>query len=235
MGSLWHETPVPHVGPGALRGPGLVGQVVQRWSWTISAPLPPEACHVTYPRDLERTMRAFYRSLRENDRRRYAAVEAAKLGHGGIEYISKVLGIDPKTIRQGQRDLDDLPEGPRAAGPQARRGSETEDRRRPQDRRRLPQGPRRAHRRQSHRRVADLDQPDQDRDRRSDARVWQLCQCAYRRSTARPAWLSRAEGPADGAPEPPSRSQYPIRDDRPAQARVPRFRQPDPQHRPESP
>jgi hypothetical protein len=57
-------------------------------------------------------MRAFYGSLRENDRRRYAAVEAAKLGHGGIEYISQVLGVDPKTIRQGQRDLEDLPEDP---------------------------------------------------------------------------------------------------------------------------
>jgi hypothetical protein len=65
-----------------------------------------------YSRDLELTMRAFYRSLRENDRRRYAAVEAAKLGHGGIEYISRVLGVDPKTIRQGQRDLEDLPENP---------------------------------------------------------------------------------------------------------------------------
>src|SRR5947199_10847907 len=65
-----------------------------------------------YARDVERTMRAFARSLRENDRRRYAAVEAAKLGHGGIEYISRVLGIDPKTIRQGQRDLEDLPKGP---------------------------------------------------------------------------------------------------------------------------
>ena len=67
-----------------------------------------------YPRDVEQTMRAFSQSLRENDRRRYAAVEAAKLGHGAIEYISKVLGIDPKTIRQGQRDLEDLPEGPTA-------------------------------------------------------------------------------------------------------------------------
>jgi hypothetical protein len=65
-----------------------------------------------YSRDVEQTMRAFSRSLRENDRRRYAAVEAAKLGHGGIEYISQVLGLDPKTIRQGQRDLEDLPEGP---------------------------------------------------------------------------------------------------------------------------
>jgi hypothetical protein len=67
-----------------------------------------------YPRDVEQTMRSFYQSLRENDRRRYAAVEAAKLSHGGIEYITKVLGIDPKTIRQGQRDLDDLPKGPAA-------------------------------------------------------------------------------------------------------------------------
>ena len=65
-----------------------------------------------YSHDVEQTMRAFYRSLRENDRRRYAAVEAAKLGHGGIEYISQVLVLDPKTIRQGQRDLEDLPEDP---------------------------------------------------------------------------------------------------------------------------
>jgi hypothetical protein len=65
-----------------------------------------------YTRDVEHTMRAFYRSLRENDRRRYAAVEAAKLGYGGIEYISQVLGVDPKTIRQGQRDLEDLPKDP---------------------------------------------------------------------------------------------------------------------------
>jgi hypothetical protein len=65
-----------------------------------------------YPPDVERTMRAFYHSLRENDRRRYAAVEAAKLGHGGVEYIAKVLGVDPKTIRHGQHDLEDLPQRP---------------------------------------------------------------------------------------------------------------------------
>ena len=65
-----------------------------------------------YPRDLERSMRSFYRSLRENDRRRYAAIEAAKLGHGGVEYIAKVLGVDPNTIRRGQRELERLPERP---------------------------------------------------------------------------------------------------------------------------
>ncbi len=56
----------------------------------------------------------FFQSLRENDRRCYAALEAAKLGHGGTEYISAVLGIDPKTIRQGQRDLENLPDRPTA-------------------------------------------------------------------------------------------------------------------------
>jgi hypothetical protein len=65
-----------------------------------------------YSPDIERTMRAFYRSLHENDRRRYAAVEAAKLGHGGVEYIAKVLGVDPKTIRHGQDELKNLPDRP---------------------------------------------------------------------------------------------------------------------------
>ena len=53
-----------------------------------------------------------YRSLREKDRRRYAAVEAAKLGHGGVEYIATLLNCDPKTIRRGQRDLSNLPDVP---------------------------------------------------------------------------------------------------------------------------
>ena len=65
-----------------------------------------------YSRDVEQMMRSFYRSLREHDRRRYAAVEAAKLGHGGTEYIAGVLGLDPKTIRHGRRDLGDLPDRP---------------------------------------------------------------------------------------------------------------------------
>ena len=61
-----------------------------------------------YPPDVEKAMKAMYLSLRENDRRRYAAVEVAKLGHGGLEYLSGVLGCDPKTIRQGQRDLQEI-------------------------------------------------------------------------------------------------------------------------------
>ena len=57
-------------------------------------------------------MKTFFGSLREKDRRRYAAVEAAKLGKGGIPYLARLLGIDPKTIRQGQADLHDLPDVP---------------------------------------------------------------------------------------------------------------------------
>ncbi len=59
-----------------------------------------------YPVAVERMMKRLYRSLRENDRRRYAAIEAAKLGHGGTEYIAALLGCDPKTIRQGIGELE---------------------------------------------------------------------------------------------------------------------------------
>jgi hypothetical protein len=62
--------------------------------------------------EVEQVVKTMYRSLREKDRRRYAAVEAAKLGHGGVEYIALLLSCDPKTIRQGRRDLEDLPDVP---------------------------------------------------------------------------------------------------------------------------
>lgn len=65
-----------------------------------------------YSPKIEQSMKTMYRSLREKDQRRYAAVEVAKLGHGGIEYISSLLGCDPKTIRQGLADLADLPDVP---------------------------------------------------------------------------------------------------------------------------
>jgi hypothetical protein len=67
-----------------------------------------------YPEEVEMTMKTFFGSLREKDRRRYAAVEAAKLGHGGVDYIARLLSCDPKTIRQGLQDLEE-PEDPAAA------------------------------------------------------------------------------------------------------------------------
>lgn len=52
-------------------------------------------------------MKSFYNSLSEKERRRYAALESCKLGHGGTDYISCVLLCDEKTIRAGLKDLND--------------------------------------------------------------------------------------------------------------------------------
>lgn len=61
-----------------------------------------------YPNAVEVKMKRFYGWLSEKDRRRYAAIEAEKLGYGGVEYISRLLGCDPKTIRQGLSDLESM-------------------------------------------------------------------------------------------------------------------------------
>ena len=63
-----------------------------------------------YPSEVREHMKAFYDSLSEKDRRRYAAVEAEKFGHGGVEYIASVLGCSEKTVRQGRSDVRRLPE-----------------------------------------------------------------------------------------------------------------------------
>ena len=62
-----------------------------------------------YDAQVERQMVNFYRSLSEKDRRRYAAVEAVKLGHGGPLYLSDLFGCDPDTIAVGSRDVAELP------------------------------------------------------------------------------------------------------------------------------
>ena len=58
-----------------------------------------------YPPEVEEAMRGLFESLSERQRRHYAAVEAAKLGHGGIAYVATLFGCDEKTIRRGQREL----------------------------------------------------------------------------------------------------------------------------------
>jgi hypothetical protein len=59
-----------------------------------------------YARETEEAMRMFAATLNERDVRRYAAVEALKLEHGGIDYISRLLNIDPKTIRRGITEME---------------------------------------------------------------------------------------------------------------------------------
>jgi len=67
----------------------------------------------------ESQMQLFYRTLSEKDRRRYAAMEAAKLGHGGIQYMASVLGCSRRTIEHGIAELQSLPDDP--AGNRIRR------------------------------------------------------------------------------------------------------------------
>jgi Rhodopirellula transposase DDE domain len=58
-----------------------------------------------YSLEVEQQMRRFYGSLSEKDRRRYAAVEAFKLGWGGITYVSQLFECDDKPIRDGMKEL----------------------------------------------------------------------------------------------------------------------------------
>lgn len=64
-----------------------------------------------YPLEIEVQMHNFYQSLSEKDRRRYAAIEAKKLGYGGSSYICRVLHCNDRTIMRGMRELEkQLPE-----------------------------------------------------------------------------------------------------------------------------
>lgn len=60
-----------------------------------------------YAPSLELKMKLFYGGMREKERRHYAAVESLKLGHGGNQYIGRLLSISQKTIRKGIRELSD--------------------------------------------------------------------------------------------------------------------------------
>ncbi|GAW86724.1 conserved hypothetical protein [Bathymodiolus platifrons methanotrophic gill symbiont] len=61
-----------------------------------------------YKKNIEKSMKKFYDSLCEKNKRRYAAIESEKLSHGGVNYISALLECDPKTIRQGKKELTEL-------------------------------------------------------------------------------------------------------------------------------
>lgn len=65
-----------------------------------------------YPTEIEEQMYKFHQSLSEKDRRRYAAIEAKKLGYGGISYICRVLQCNDRTVKRGMNELDgSIPKG----------------------------------------------------------------------------------------------------------------------------
>ena len=65
-----------------------------------------------YSPSTEAAMRRLFDALSERERRLYAAAEALKLGRGGVRYVARLLGCDPKTIRRGRRELAQEPSLP---------------------------------------------------------------------------------------------------------------------------
>lgn len=65
-----------------------------------------------YAAGIEVQMRAFYETLSEKDRRRFAVLEAKRVGYGGITYIAGVLGCSARTIERAADELEGLPNDP---------------------------------------------------------------------------------------------------------------------------
>jgi hypothetical protein len=61
-----------------------------------------------YEQTHEAAMRVYFHSLPEDHRRCYAALEALKIGYGGVAYIARVLGISRRTIYRGIAELKQM-------------------------------------------------------------------------------------------------------------------------------
>ena len=83
-----------------------------------------------YEPDVQQRMCGFFASLSEKDQRRFAALEARRIGRGGIEYVAGVLGCSRRTIERGMIELDELPHDP-AAGRVRRPGGGRKKKSRP--------------------------------------------------------------------------------------------------------
>lgn len=59
-----------------------------------------------YSESIEAQIQNLYHSLSEKDRRRYAAIEAKKLGYGGISYVCHLLGCNESSVKHGMRELE---------------------------------------------------------------------------------------------------------------------------------
>jgi hypothetical protein len=62
----------------------------------------------SYDPEVEAAMKNLYNSLNEKDQRRYAGVEALKLGQGGRNYIARILGCSRRTVSKGAKEISGL-------------------------------------------------------------------------------------------------------------------------------
>lgn len=58
-----------------------------------------------YDSKIESLMHRYYSNLSEKDQRHYSAIEALKLGHGGINYIADLFGCSRQTVSAGIEEL----------------------------------------------------------------------------------------------------------------------------------
>src|SRR5437667_8851052 len=56
-------------------------------------------------RTLQQQMNLLLSRLAEPQRRWYAAVEANRLGRGGVRRVAAITGLDEQTIRRGQQEV----------------------------------------------------------------------------------------------------------------------------------
>jgi hypothetical protein len=58
-------------------------------------------------KELHHQMNLLLSRLDEQQQRWYVALEAKKLGHGGITLLSQITGMSADTIRRGRNELDE--------------------------------------------------------------------------------------------------------------------------------
>ena len=61
-----------------------------------------------YEPEIEQSMKDYFETLSEKDKRRYAGIETLKLDRGGITYIAELLGIRRKTVVKGMKEVINL-------------------------------------------------------------------------------------------------------------------------------
>ena len=54
----------------------------------------------------------FWATLDERQRRLYAGLESAKIGHGGDEHVAGLFGVDRRTVARGREELQEGAQGP---------------------------------------------------------------------------------------------------------------------------
>jgi len=57
-------------------------------------------------KQLHQQMNLLLSRLDEQQRRWYVAVEANRIGHGGLRLLSLITGMDEKTIQRGQQEIE---------------------------------------------------------------------------------------------------------------------------------